>query len=233
MGDFEVKNGTLIKYHGNDRNVVVPEGIVAIGESAFKNNDSLVSAELPSSLCRIDQFAFAGCINLSSINLPDSITKICSFAFSSCYKLTLLKKELPQSLVDIGQEAFSNCSLITELVFPSKLVSIGARAFFHCELLKKIKFSKTTRFIDFAAFGFTKLKDIYYEGTVEEFGAIKTSMYPPEFGHSKPLPFSDSSSGSLDLFGNHSPVLHCKDVKDSLNYVLAKIQGLLDEYEGQ
>ncbi len=163
MGDFEIKDGVLIKYIGHNRYVVVPEGTIAIGDSAFKDNESIISVELPSSLRRINQLAFARCINLSSINLPDSITEICSSAFSSCYKLILAKKELPKSLIRIEEEAFSNCKLITELVF----VSIGARAFFHCELLSKIKLSKAIESISSNAFQFTKMKDVFYNGTIE------------------------------------------------------------------
>lgn len=224
MTDFEIEDGVLIKYHGHSQEVVVPEGTIAIGDSAFKDNKSIVTVELPSSLYRIDKFAFAGCANLSLINLPDSLTKICAFAFSSCYILTLAKKELPQSLIDIEEEAFSNCRHLIELVFPSKLDSIGERAFFHCESLKKIKLSKTIKFIGFDAFGCTKIKDIYYGGTLEEFGAINTTVYPfPVL-----VPFSDTSfSGST--FGMYSPVLHCKDIKDSLYYLLSKLQGLLEE----
>ena len=230
MGDFEIKDGILIKYNGHDKYVVVPEGTIAIGNSAFKNNDSIISVELPSSLCIIDKYAFAHCVNLSSINLPDSLTKISSYAFSSCYKLTLSKKELPQSLIDIEEEAFSNCKLLTELVFPSKLVSIDARAFFRCESLSKIKLSKAIKFISSNAFLFTKMKEVFYSGTIEEFGAIKTAL-PPEFGEFPSFSFSDSSSGSLNLFGAYDPVLHCKDVKGSFSYLLCKLQGLLEEIE--
>ena len=178
MADFEIKDGVLIKYHGHSQEVVVPEGIIAIGDSTFKDNNSIISIELP------------------------------------------------QSLINIGEEAFSNCEHLTKLVFPSKLESIGERAFFHCESLKKIKLSKTIKFIGFDAFGYTKIKDIYYGGTLEEFGAINTTVYPfPVL-----VPFSDTSfSGST--FGMYSPVLHCKDIKDSLYYLLSKLQGLLEEIE--
>ena len=177
MADFEIKDGVLIKYHGHSQEVVVPEGIIAIGDSAFKDNSSMVSIELP------------------------------------------------QSLINIGEEAFCNCRGFTELVFPPKLASIGARAFDNCESLKKITLSKTIKFIGWCAFGDTKIKDIYYGGALEEFGAIKTR--DPIFGVL--YPFSDSSSSSSTFFGMYSPVLHCKDVTDSLYYLLNKLQGLLEE----
>lgn len=230
MDDFEIKDGVLVKYYGRNQTVVIPEGTTMIGEGAFEGNASIISIEMPSSICKIEQHAFARCLNLLNINLPDSITKIGSFAFSSCKILTLSTKELPQSLTDIGEEAFSYCNRLSELVFPSKLESIGAKAFFKCESLAKIKLNKNIKFIGFSAFGFTKIKEIFYNGTVEEFGAIKSGL-PPEFESSALFPISDSSSGSLTLFGPHAPILHCKDMKDDLNAVLAKLQGLVNEIE--
>ena len=38
MGDFDIKDGVLLKYSGRDRDVIVPEGTVAIGEGAFQDN---------------------------------------------------------------------------------------------------------------------------------------------------------------------------------------------------
>ena len=182
MDDFDINDGVLLKYSGHDRDVVVPEGTIAIGEGAFKDNDSIASLVLP------------------------------------------------DSLKEIGSNAFANCVNLAEVEFPSKLETIGARAFFRCESLAKIRLGKSIKTIGFAAFGFTKIKDIFYNGTIEEFGAIKATL-PPEFGSSASFPFSDSSSGSMDIFGNHSPKLRCKDVKDDLYRVLAKLQGLAGEGE--
>ena len=224
MDAFETKDGVLIKYLGHDQEVVVPEGIIAIGEGAFKDNKYIISVELPSSLIRIDKSAFAGCMYLSSINIPGPLTEISSPLFSSCCISTPIKNEFPQSLIDVGEEAFKNCRGLTELVFPSELASIGARAFFHCESLNKIKLSKAIKFIGFAAFASTKIKDIYYEGTFEEFCAIKTTCLPPEFGNSLLVPFSNPSSGRTNIFGPYPSVLHCQDVEDDLYYLFGELQ---------
>ena len=50
--------------------VTLPEGLLYIGQNAFKFT-ALTSVTLPKSLLYIDYGAFAGCDNLSEINIPD------------------------------------------------------------------------------------------------------------------------------------------------------------------
>ena len=37
MVDYEIRDGVLIRYHGRDPYPQVPEGVVAIGEGAFRD----------------------------------------------------------------------------------------------------------------------------------------------------------------------------------------------------
>lgn len=76
-GDVEyvvVEGGVSVsKYNGSDSNVTIPatvEGysVVAIGASAFENNTSLVSIDLPDTITVIGAKAFKGCINLANMN---------------------------------------------------------------------------------------------------------------------------------------------------------------------
>lgn len=40
--DFEIKDGVLVRYNGNSKNVVVPDGVKVIGYSAFyQSRDSI------------------------------------------------------------------------------------------------------------------------------------------------------------------------------------------------
>lgn len=69
--DFVIdENGVLVKYQGAAEDVVVPEGVVSIGNSAFAGCGSLKSVELPAGLKSIESSAFERC-SLSSIKLPD------------------------------------------------------------------------------------------------------------------------------------------------------------------
>ncbi|MDR0556761.1 MAG: leucine-rich repeat domain-containing protein [Treponema sp.] len=45
-GNFEIRDGVLIKYNGFDENVVIPEGVAAIGESVCAGCESLKSLKI-------------------------------------------------------------------------------------------------------------------------------------------------------------------------------------------
>ena len=40
---FEIRNGVLVKYHGTDTHVVIPNSLTEIGNRAFNGCTSLVS----------------------------------------------------------------------------------------------------------------------------------------------------------------------------------------------
>lgn len=64
--DFVIEDGVLKKHTGNETEVVIPEGVEKIGDSAF--------------YC---------CTNLTTINIPDSVMSIGISAFEGCENLTI------------------------------------------------------------------------------------------------------------------------------------------------
>ena len=43
MSDFRIENGVLMEYTGPGGHVVIPDSVTSIGDSAFKNCNSLTS----------------------------------------------------------------------------------------------------------------------------------------------------------------------------------------------
>ena len=107
--------------------VVIPEDIdgvpvVAIGDRAFSDCETLISVVLPDNPEAIRQFddlygfeigdeAFAGCVSLISVTLTHPVNSI-------------------------GHGAFRNCTALEEIWIPDCYV--GPYAFYRCESLKKV-----------------------------------------------------------------------------------------------
>ena len=118
------------------KEVIFPDTIETIGESAFRNCDDLTSLELPAHVSKIEKYAFCACFKLSFVALPENLTRIDEGLFQSCRSLKTLT--FPQKLVSIGEDAFCGCKALTELSPPDGLKTIGAYAFMYCEGLKEL-----------------------------------------------------------------------------------------------
>ena len=78
--DFIIENTCLIRYIGSGGDVVIPEGVTAIGDNAFEGCESLKSIAIPDSVTAIGAGAFEGCCSLS-IELQSRIKAIAPHAF--------------------------------------------------------------------------------------------------------------------------------------------------------
>ncbi|MBR4924101.1 MAG: leucine-rich repeat domain-containing protein, partial [Bacteroidaceae bacterium] len=55
----------------NIKNIVIPNGVTKIGNSAFEYCDYLEAIEIPNGIMEIGEEAFYGCSALKSITLPN------------------------------------------------------------------------------------------------------------------------------------------------------------------
>lgn len=101
--------------------VVIPDGVTKIGNSAFDrfvdNNEGLVSVTLPDSVETIGKYAFAHCLNLEKINIPENLKTIDDYAFFQCKKIKD-NLTLPESVEYIGDDVFkcSELNMVSPLI---------------------------------------------------------------------------------------------------------------------
>ena len=123
--EFEIGSGMLKKYKGKGGNVVVPSGVLSIGEKAFENAKGIKKVTLPDGVRYIHKRAFANS-ELTGINLPESLEDIYEEAFCGCIGLTNI--EIPKNVYWIKEHAFSRSGL-KNVKLSSGLGSIGKDAF--------------------------------------------------------------------------------------------------------
>ncbi|MBQ9083539.1 MAG: leucine-rich repeat domain-containing protein [Clostridia bacterium] len=109
--DFQIENGTLLRYNGAAQHVEIPSGVHTIGTEAFRGSFFLQHVTVPDGGVRIAERAFYKCSNLISANIPDSVTEIGDSAFECCAALTRIT--VPEG-AHMGSNAFRECAALTD-----------------------------------------------------------------------------------------------------------------------
>ena len=140
---------TLVKYIGDENEVVVPKRCHEIGSKAFKGS-SVKSVVLQEGVIYIGTNSFEDCYYLAKITLPNSLTSIGSFAFSGCRSLNSIK--LSPNIRAINSCAFFSCPNLEEVILPDNLFGIHNEAFKSCTKLKNITLPETVGYLGKSAF---------------------------------------------------------------------------------
>ena len=110
--------------------LVVPEGVIGIGNYALAQMVNLQTVSLPGTLRHIADSAFREDTYLDDVTLPAGLETIAPYAFTDCSYLQNLS---PVTAVkSVGAGAFSGCSQLSGIVFGEGLGEIGPSAFEGC-----------------------------------------------------------------------------------------------------
>jgi hypothetical protein len=143
---------SLIGYIGNEKDLILPNGINEINRYAFYNCDSITSVSIPKSVTTIGQQAFCDCSSLANITVDENNAVYCSIdgnlyskAEKSLIQYAIGKKEdtftIPYAVTSIADYAFYSSKLTS--VNLSYVTSIGYNAFSSCVFLTDVSFRNT------------------------------------------------------------------------------------------
>lgn len=172
-----VGDGVLLRYLGNDKNIVIPDTVRHIA-NAFTMTD-IISVQMPDSVYTIGEFAFAFCESMALIEFSKNLLLIGEGAFYGCFSLPSVI--LPEKLEVIESMAFYECKYMTNVRCNDNLRSIGECAFYNCMQLRMVYLPVSITVLPTDAFGeCLVLELVLYGGDEAAFKAIKTdsSNYP-------------------------------------------------------
>ena len=125
----------VVKYIGTEEDVVVPEGIKAIGDNAFSDCGTIVTVSLPESLVWVGHHAFSKCPNLKEITIKEGLENTHKRVFSDLPALE--KVHLPNTLEDMLC-MFANCPMLQTVNIPDKVKYIDYDTFYKCPSIKSL-----------------------------------------------------------------------------------------------
>lgn len=146
IADYEIFEDELVFYKGSSRIVKIPEGIKAIGASAFWNNTFIEQVILPESLERLGGDCFYYCKNLKKVNIPRQVRIMGNNPFAGCPQLTIYNYSDSFLLQDGVLYNKDKTNLIhytisktdKEFVVPDGVTCLGKHCFYACDALQKI-----------------------------------------------------------------------------------------------
>ena len=118
--------------------VVLPEGLIEIGERGFCECGTLQSVAISSSVTNIGCGAFIGCTNLLEVTIPEGVREIRDECFKGC--ISLQSVSLPSTTTNIGSQTFSGCRNLSNLMLSEGLERIGNLSFSGCYKITDMTF---------------------------------------------------------------------------------------------
>ena len=191
--EFVVENGVLVDYKGPGGGGVIPEGVtqikrwdpnwhatitsltlpdslVSIGDSAFRDCDLLNSVYFGNGLQSIGNYAFQR-TGIVDLELPDSLTELGIYAFDSCPELRSVNTG--NGLTEIQRNSFSNCPKLENLTIGSGIQIIYYFAFENCPSLTGVVIPPSVNNTFKNAFDYGAVTDIYSGFTIQNYVLTK------------------------------------------------------------
>ena len=152
------------------RKVIIEDGVTGIGAYAF-GYCCMSEISIPCSVTDIGTYAFYGCFNLTGIMIPEGVTRIEPYTFIYCASLS--KVTIPSSGKSIGSGAFEECYGLKNVTIPEGVECLEGAVFLQCYGLRSLSLPHSLRrIIGRTVYKCDKIKDIYYNGTEDDWNQI-------------------------------------------------------------
>jgi hypothetical protein len=153
--DFEIIDGLLASYNGNDKIVLIPNSVTLIKGGAFSECDGVETVIIESPDITISANAFKDCKTLKKVEFGTGNVKIKKGAFDGCIKLKMI--EISEN-TEIEDGTFDDLTELTRIIFTKGTKRITSIP--HLKRVNDIIIPSTVTYISEGAFG-NYAKSIY------------------------------------------------------------------------
>lgn len=197
---------------GESGDVVIPEGQVAIPDSAYYNNVEITSLALPASIVTIGDHAIDRCSKLVYINVDAANPYFKSqggVVYSKDGDTLVLcppgmsgEFVIPAHVKVIAPYAFRTCKKLSSIVLPKGLEEIPEGAFTSCWGLEKVNLPQGLKRIGKRAFNGTIVQKMNMPTTMEyidDEAFINTSLVEVNLRVTEPFELGDNVFGEIHV----------------------------------
>lgn len=179
--------------------IVMSNNTTSIGSNAFYNTAYYNNeTNWENGVLYLDNYLIAAKKTVSGeLVIKDGTKLMVSSAFSGNTAIT--KVTIPGSLSVVSENAFYNCSGLTEVVLSEGVKELGKMSFWNCPKLVKMTIPASMEKFGQSALGNTRIKEPYYNGTVDQWASI-------EF----------SSSGDNPIYSAHTLYINGKQLTEAV-----------------
>ena len=179
MADYNYGEAPWYEYRNIITKLVLEEGMENIGNYAFYDCDMAGDLVIPESVTRIGESAFAICSSLDgTLTIGSNVTSIGKNAFYSCRRLSG-DVVVPEGVTVIEEGVFKNCrGFDGDIIIGSKVTEIKDEAFYDCGAYSmEMKLPETLEKIGKKAFYICGVNNYYFMGGAPEVYSADTDYY--------------------------------------------------------
>ncbi len=166
------------------KKIIFPDGIKILDGAVLRYCVNLESFSIPESVTDIKDESFMDCRSLETLVIPENVKNLTGKAFVNCISLESIIVDVNNANLTAGRNGVLFSKDNKKLVYypankadkiynvPDGVTTIGKYAFCNAQNLASVVIPDSVTAVEAAAFYGLNIRDIYFEGTQEEWNAF-------------------------------------------------------------